>query len=177
MAIEIFLKVTGAKQGNIQGESQDTAHKGEIAGLSFSWGETSPYDAASGLATGKRQLLPLTFRMATNKASPLLLTALINNETLTSAILTCRAAGVGSSTAPADNVVYTLTNGRLTKFHTTGNYKGNEGSTAAGALPPTDPGLVCEMGFTFQKISMSYKPVNPDGTLGGASIASDNWTT
>lgn len=45
---------------------------GEIAIESFSWGVSSPRDAASGQATGKRQYQPLIIRKQVDKASPLL---------------------------------------------------------------------------------------------------------
>ena len=39
--VDFFLKVDG-----IEGESQDSKHKGEIEVVSWSWGETNAGDAA-----------------------------------------------------------------------------------------------------------------------------------
>jgi type VI secretion system secreted protein Hcp len=46
--------------------------EGEIQIESFSWGITTPRDAASGQATGKRQHKPLTITKPIDKSSPLL---------------------------------------------------------------------------------------------------------
>jgi type VI secretion system secreted protein Hcp len=47
----------------------------------------SPRDAATGLATGKRQHQPITITKQFDKTSPLLLNALVTNENLTSVLI------------------------------------------------------------------------------------------
>ena len=57
--------------------------------IAFDHEVISPRDAASGLPTGKRQHKPLTITKEVDKASPLLMQALVNNENLSEVILLC----------------------------------------------------------------------------------------
>ncbi len=78
-----YLKVEGATTGNIQGSVIQKGHEGEIKVLGFTHEIVSPRDAASGLPTGKRQHKPFTITKPIDKSSPLLMSALDTNETLT----------------------------------------------------------------------------------------------
>ncbi|MEX0645047.1 MAG: type VI secretion system tube protein TssD [Parvularculaceae bacterium] len=77
-----YLKVQGSTTGKIEGGVTQKGHEGEIKVLAFTHEIVSPRDAASGLPTGKRQHKPFTITKPIDKSSPLLMSALDNNETL-----------------------------------------------------------------------------------------------
>ena len=68
-------------------EQDGTEHTMEIYGWSHEI--VSPRDAASGLPTGKRQHKPITVTKPTDKSSPIIMKALVNNEVFTEGTLTC----------------------------------------------------------------------------------------
>jgi type VI secretion system secreted protein Hcp len=76
-------KIVGQRQGVIKGDVTTKGQEDQIAALSFTGGLKAPFDAASGLATGKRQYSPLLLVKNLDKASPLLFLAAVTNENLT----------------------------------------------------------------------------------------------
>jgi type VI secretion system secreted protein Hcp len=124
------LSVEGARQGYIAGGDRQTT----IDVLSFDYQVTSPRDAASGQATGKRQHKPLMIRKSIDKASPLLFQALVTNEMLRSVSMQVRLR---------DGKTYTitLTNANLVDLHETN-----------GIIGPEE-----ELSFTFQKITIEHE--------------------
>src|SRR5258708_14646833 len=87
--VDMFIKLTGVRQGWIKGESADHKHKGEIEVMSYTWGVVQGF-SNEGLPTGKRQHMQLKFVMQTQTATPLILSACCTNEVLKEVILTCR---------------------------------------------------------------------------------------
>jgi type VI secretion system secreted protein Hcp len=73
------VMITGAKQGAFSTTP--------IALTGLSHEIISPRDPASGLATGKRQHKPIVFTKQLDSTTPLLLSALVTNETLTSVLI------------------------------------------------------------------------------------------
>lgn len=78
------LKVKGQTQGRIKGGSTLKGHEGTIEVEAVSHEVLAPHSAASGLPTGKRQHKPLTITKAIDKSSPMLMSALTNNENISS---------------------------------------------------------------------------------------------
>ena len=56
-----YVKIVGAKQGTFKGEAFRIAGINYIAALRFNYQITSPRDPATGLPSGKRQHMPITF--------------------------------------------------------------------------------------------------------------------
>jgi len=83
-AQHVFCKVTGQKQGVIQGDTTLKGLQDYLTVLTISTGVVSPRDPATGLPTGKRQHTPLTILKEVDKASPKLFLAAVTNENLTS---------------------------------------------------------------------------------------------
>jgi type VI secretion system secreted protein Hcp len=77
---DMFLMVKGAKHGVIKGESQDTAHKGEIDVLSWSWGMQGRPSLGGGGASGKATINDLKIVKRLDSASTALMGALRTNE-------------------------------------------------------------------------------------------------
>ncbi len=91
MAVDMFLKIT-----DIQGESSDSKHKGEIDIESFSWGaaqQATAGSAGSGAGAGKVQMQDFHFVMRASKASPKLFLAVATGQHIKEAILTARKSG------------------------------------------------------------------------------------
>lgn len=83
MALQAWVAVKGAKQGQFKGESTNARRKDKwIRILSFLYEVTSPRDLASGQASGKRQHKPIEIIKEWGASSPQLLSALANNEVL-----------------------------------------------------------------------------------------------
>ncbi|TAE50325.1 MAG: type VI secretion system tube protein Hcp [Bacteroidetes bacterium] len=149
-----YVKIKSAKQGDITGDVIEKGKEGQIKALTYSHEILSPRDAASGLASGKRQHKPFVITKELDKASTKLATALVNNENLTEVTLyyyrVSRAAGA-TGMMPLFFTVK-LTNASVVSIKTSVN--------AAGT--PVE-----EIQFTYQKITWTYA----DGNL----IAEDNW--
>ena len=89
-AVDYFLKIA-----DIEGESTDDAHGGEIDVLSWSWGETNSgtHAGGGGGGAGKVQMQDFHFTMKVNKATPKLFLACATGQHIPEATLTCRKAG------------------------------------------------------------------------------------
>jgi len=82
MALNAYLKLTGDTQGEIKGSCTQAGREDSIEVYGFNHEVLSPRDAASGLPTGKRQHKPLVITKAIEKATPLLMNVLTNNENI-----------------------------------------------------------------------------------------------
>ena len=144
MAVDYFLKID-----TIEGESEDSKHKGEIHLDAWSWGETQTGSSAqdTGLGSGKVNMQDFHFTMKCCKASPKLFIGCANGEHIKKAVLTCRKAGKTQQ----EFLFYTFTDLLISSFQTGGN---------ANDVIPTD-----QISFNFTKVVMEYKPQKADGTL------------
>jgi type VI secretion system secreted protein Hcp len=82
MALNAYLRLTGDVQGEIKGSVTQAGREDSIMVMACSHEINSPRDAASGLATGKRQHKPLVITKEIDKSTPLLMNALVNNENI-----------------------------------------------------------------------------------------------
>ena len=103
-----YMKISG-----IEGESTDKGHKDQIDILSWSWGE-SQREAASGMATGKRQHKPLEITKRVDKSSPKLQQANADGSAIPSMTVYLPKQG-GSSTG---YLTYELKNVIVTSYQT-----------------------------------------------------------
>jgi type VI secretion system secreted protein Hcp len=145
-ASDYFLKVDG-----VQGESQDSKHKGEIEVLSFSWGETNSGGLAGpggGGGAGKVAVQDFHFVKRFSKASPSLFLACASGKHLKSAVLTVRKAGKGQQ----EFLVYKFTDVFVSSYQTGGSAEDPEG--------PID-----QISFGFARIEVEYRPQKADGSL------------
>lgn len=82
MAQNAYLRVQGEVQGQVEG-SGTGEHEGAIEVYGWTHEITSPRDAASGLPTGRRQHRPITIIKELDRASPLLMSMLVQSENIT----------------------------------------------------------------------------------------------
>lgn len=150
-AVDYFLKVDG-----IDGESQDSKHKGSIDVESWSWGEsqTGTHASGGGGGAGKVQMQDFHFVMKVNKSSPKLLLACANGEHIKKAVLICRKAGKEQQ----EFLKITLTDVLVSSYQT--------GGSGHSDILPSD-----QISLNFAKIEYEYKEQLPTGQLGGVMKA------
>jgi type VI secretion system secreted protein Hcp len=164
MALNAYMTIKGQKQGTIIGSVTQKGHENTILIHSFSHEIDSPRDPASGLPTGKRMHKPVFFLKEVDKSSPLLWTALVNNENLTSVQIQFWAPGVAAAGAAAtEKQVYTVTLTNASIASMLQSMPSNVDPSTA-KLP-----LQEEITLTYQKIQWTWND--------GGVTASDDWET
>lgn len=161
MALNAYLKLKGQKQGEIKGSVIQKGKENKIQVIAVSHDLSSPRDAATGLAKGRRMHKPFITK-ETDKASPLLYNALVNNEAITEFELqfwtpqTSASAGIGKE---KQHYTIRLTNASISdiKFRMLNN---------------NNPELAIftefeEVSFTYQKIEWTW--------MDGSITAMDDW--
>jgi type VI secretion system secreted protein Hcp len=102
MALNAYLSLSGQTQGQIKGSVTQKGREGKIMVIAAEHQVLSPRDAASSLATGKRQHKPFVITKEIDLSSPRLYTALVSNETITDWELQFWAPkGIGASAGAA----------------------------------------------------------------------------
>ncbi len=146
-AVDYFLKIDG-----IDGESQDSKHKGDIDLESWSWGESQSgtHAAGGGGGAGKVSMQDFHFVMKVNKSSPKLLLACANGEHFKKAVLVCRKAGKEQQ----EFLKITFTDCLVSSYQT--------GGSGHSDILPTD-----QISLNFAKIEYEYKEQLDKGGLGG----------
>lgn len=134
--VDYFLKLDG-----IDGESQDSTHKGWIDIESFSFSASNSTKPASTKA-GKVSRGPMHFTKVVDATSPTLMTHCMNGKHINSATLSMRA-----SNAKADFLTITLT----------GVVISNYAESATSNETPTE-----SISLNFTKIEIKYSTQNAD---------------
>ena len=157
MALNAYLILKGQQQGDIHGGVTQKGREGSILVHSFSHEIISPRDAVTGLPTGKRQHEPMQILKEIDQSSPLLWTALVNNENL----VTWQLKFWATAKTGVQTQIYTitLTNASIASMH---EYMPDNDDPAKAKLP-----LLEEVTFTYQKIEWVW-------TKGGIT-AQDDW--
>lgn len=153
---EIYVTIEGAKQGKLRGESTREAHKDKLTALGFSYGVSSPRDVASGMATGKRQHMPVTFVKKWGAATPQLFQAAVTNEVLKTVLFEF----VQTNTEGEEEIFHTvkLTNAAISKIEQT-----------AGQLRTITPSDAMDL----ETISLRFQAIEMENKIGKTS-ASDS---
>ena len=151
MAFDAFLKIDG-----IEGESNDSKHKGEIEVLSFAWNVSHPASSSSGRSgSGKAKLTDFQVMKVLDKASPLLFEACCSGDHISEALFTARKAGESKfeflKIKMSDVIITSVSPG---------------GSSAAGDLPMESVSL------SFSKIEQEVFSLDPSGKPSGSSKSS-----
>ena len=151
-ALNFYLRIVGQSQGEIKGDVIQRGREGLIQGIEYRHEIVSPRDAASGLATGKRQHKPITFVMEIDRSYPNLIQALVTNERLNSVELRFwkpnRLGTAGGGGAETQYMTITLTNATISRIAT--------------RLPNTkDPNQVrfaeyAELDLTYERIRVTH---------------------
>ena len=150
---DMFLKIDGAKQGPIKGESADPKHVGEIDVVSWSWGMQSPGDPFAA-ATARTSFDVLRVVKRVDCATPALMSALRFNEIVKKAVLTVRKAG---GVEALEYFTITIEKARVVHHQVSG------GTGADSALLSED------LAMSFQKVTVEYTAQGRSGSGRGTS--------
>ena len=131
----MFLAVSGARAGSINGESQDSKHKNEIEVLAWSWGMQGKPSLGGGGATGKATIRELRITKRVDKASTALMSALRTNEPIKLATLTIRKVGK----TPLEYLTIKIEDGRIMSL----DIEAGDASS--------DPALLERVSFSFNQ--------------------------
>jgi type VI secretion system secreted protein Hcp len=147
-ALDCFLRLD-----DIEGESQDAQHKGEVDLDMFSWGlqQFGTHATGGGGGAGKVHVQDFHFLMKVNKATPKLFLACASGQHIKQAVLTCRKAG-----GQQQEYVKVTMHDLLVSACRLG------GSGDSDLIPMNDIQL------NFAKIEFEYKEQKADGTLAAA---------
>ena len=166
MALNAYLRLKAAKQGDIKGSVTQKGREGRIAVIAFSHEIVSPRDSASGLPTGKRMHKPLVITKELDKSTPLLHAALVSNEAITSFTLDCFSVvarlgpGAGAG-AEVNDFTITLANASIASIRMVMPNNRNPELTKLATYE--------EIAFTYEKITWTW--------VDGGVTASDDWET
>jgi type VI secretion system secreted protein Hcp len=151
---DVFLKITGTTQGEMQGESQKAGKENQtqISGFSIGAFAQGSYGEHGGGSVGKAQFSDISYTAEFNAQSPKIFNAMRNQEVLTECILTARK---GTGAEQGDYLTVTLTNAVFTGYNVN---VGGGGASISGSI-------------NWDKISIDYKPQAPDGSLGSSVLA------
>lgn len=149
---DMFLKIEGARQGQIKGEATDTAHTHEIEVSGWAWGMDGNA-TAFGAKTAHTTLQELVVRKPVDSASTGLMSALRSNEVIKKAVLTVRKAG-GAASVPF--LTITVEKARIVSHHVR--------NVEDGA-----PDLTEEVRIAFFKVQVEYRPQDAAGAGKGVN--------
>ncbi|MEP6701002.1 MAG: type VI secretion system tube protein TssD [Bacteroidota bacterium] len=155
-AQKVYMKVDGTKSGSIKDLNpvNKAGDKIELTGYSFE--SSSPRDAATGMASGRRTRTPLTITKNMGQSGILLYNAEINNEVLKTVVIEVyKTNNQGMETLEQ---TITLTNA------TVSSYQQIFDETPA---PGTVRGPIDIIKFSYQKITFVYS--------NGGVMAEDSW--
>jgi type VI secretion system secreted protein Hcp len=157
MALMAYLQLKGQKQGDIKGSVTITGRVGTMGIVAVTHSIVSPRDPQSGLPTGKRMHKPISVRKDIDQASPLLLSALVNNETLT----LYKLDFYQTNKAGVEKNIYRieLTNASISSYDV---HQDDIRDTANVKLAVWE-----EVAFTYQKIKWTW--------IDGGITAGDDW--
>ena len=161
MALNAYLRLKAQKQGDIAGSVTLKGREKQIMVIAVEHEVVSPRDPASGLPTGKRQHKPLVITKELDRSSPLLYTALVTNENISSFTLDFLAPQSKAGAVGTEINAYTisLTNARIASIRTV---------MPNNKIPElTKLATYEEVAFTYQKITWTWND--------GAITASDDW--
>ena len=144
MAVDMFLDI----EGEIGGEAQDAAHKGEIDVLAWSWGlsQSGSFHVGGGGGAGKANFQDLSVTKWVDKASATLALYCANGDHFNSAKLTVRKAGK----TPLEYLIVEMKKVMVTSVSTGGS--GGEDR------------LTENISLNFAEVKVSYKEQKPDGS-------------
>ncbi|HEX2781771.1 MAG TPA: type VI secretion system tube protein TssD [Gemmatimonadaceae bacterium] len=154
------VTVEGTKQGVFKAENPRAGRQGKIPAIAFSYDVKSPRDAASGMASGRRQHSPITFTKAIDASSPQFFQALTTNEILKSVVFEF----YGTNPNGEEQVVYVV---RLSNA-TVGEIEQYVGRTGGDAMRAADTTPIEDVSVTFQRIELE--------STTGKTMAMDDWS-
>ncbi len=149
MAVDQFIKI-----GDIEGESQDSEHGGEIDLLAWSWGmsQSGTMHDGGGGGAGKVNIQDVSITKYVEKSTATLMKACSDGSQFAEAKLTVRKAG----TTALEYIIITMTDVIVTSVSTGGS--GGEDR------------LTENVTLNFAKVALEYQPQAQDGSPDGGAL-------
>lgn len=146
MALDMFLNI----EGEIEGESKDGTHKGEIDILAWSWGMSNAgsFHVGGGGGSGKANFQDISCTKWLDLSSPILELYCANGDHFTKATLTVRKSGK----KPLEYMIIEMENVLVTSVST-------GGSGGEDRLTET-------VSFNFEKVAVKYTEQKETGDAG-----------
>jgi type VI secretion system secreted protein Hcp len=156
---QIAMTVEGTKQGKFTAEGTGAKFAGKIELAGYIQEITSPRDAASGLATGRRTHQPVTLLKVAGGSSPQFVSAISTNEILKTVLIEFyRPHPSGNGT---EIIAYTV----LLENVTVSGYKQFVGPLDNERFNPANNTLLYdEIKLTYQKITVEDKIAKTSAT-------------
>jgi len=146
-ASKVYMWLEGASMGRILGEVITPGREESHSVLAYSHEIVAPYDAASGLPTGKRQHQPFRVVKLLNRGTPRLLEALATNERLTSVLFDVWAPSLSGKEVKL--LTYELRNARLISVRP---WMPNKSDAATVEYAPSE-----EIAFVYESITVTFE--------------------
>ncbi len=162
MALNAYLELVGQKQGDLHGSVTQKGRETKIMVLAIAHEITSPRDPASGLPTGKRLHRPFVITKELDRSTPLLQSALAQNENLTKWELQLWTPQIKSATGTgqeAQHFTVRLTNANIASI--TSRMANNKNPELMRIADQE------EVAFTYQRIEWTW--------VKGGITAMDDW--
>jgi type VI secretion system secreted protein Hcp len=157
--VHLFLKANGS---DIQGESSQSSlgREDSIECLYYEQAVSTAREAASGMATGRRQYQPLLIRKRIDRSSPLIAKALTENQVIEGTFRFYRPSLSGDGTTEEYYTVR-IKQGRVGSIK---QFVPDVLGTETSVAPPQE-----EVSFVFNTIEWTYEPggVTHEDNLGG----------
>jgi type VI secretion system secreted protein Hcp len=155
--VHLFLKSNGS---DVKGDStqESLGRKDSIECVSYQQGVSNTTDDATKMATGRRQYTPITIRKRIDKASLLLIKALVNNEKIEGAFKFFRPSPTGDGTTEQFYTV-TIKEGHVSAI--TQSSPNTLGAESANQPP-------------YEEVAFVFKTINWTVAKGGVSHE-DTW--
>ena len=164
MALNAYLRLKGQKQGEIKGSVIQKGREGKIMIIAVNHEIASPRDVATGMATGKRQHKPFTITKQIDKSSPLLFSALVNNETITDwelQFFTSQVKATAGAGVEVNHYTIKLTNAHVIDIKT---------------IMPNNKNPELAIYTEYEELQFNYQKIEWTWTEGGVTF-SDTWTS
>jgi type VI secretion system secreted protein Hcp len=155
-----WLQAVGTTSGQIKGDGTVKGFEGQMEVLHFDMSASSPYDAATGRTSGRREWHAIKITKALDGASPKLFQAFVTNQVLKTVKLTVLRPQNGPGLGSGDDPFYTieLTNAVVASDAIVGPNRIEGNSTSNRTVE--------ELSLTFQHITVTY-------VHGGVAAAGD----
>ncbi len=150
MAIDIYMKFDGPE---LKGESRDKDMKDSIELSSWSWNHSVQFDPNTGKVGGRINVAPIGFTKDVDKASPVLIQKMADNEAFDTCDITVRKTQPGGH---FDYYVIKLKNARIVNLQT---------DVSAGMEKISESGVLC-----FSEYEITYQPEAPEGGPEGGEV-------
>lgn len=172
MAYEFYMSIEGTKQGKFNGQRKDKW----MPVASFNMGVSSPRDAATGQASGKRQHKPVVVGVEWGSWSPQIFAAMVQNEVLDPVVINIQpGSSKGSNTVTYEWVK--LRNAVISNIstHKVGKTQVQDVTlTYEGVQMGTGHHTAATDGWELEQVALAFRKMTVSNSLGKAAFA-DDW--